>query len=334
MKIDPDQLSLNEIIELQIRLSETLKRRFEKPLALAFSDVVASTAYAARHGNEAGRALQQRHLELLGRAIERYAGRVVDVAGDGAFTCYPEAELAVEAMIALQRGAYDQNLDHEPERHLALRTGVHWGLVLTDGTVVAGREVNFCARVAASAAPAEIRATLPAFHELPNAMRVGCASLPPEVLKGYDEPVTMVRVAWQEPAKPRPSAVLLHETGERLRLPEKAHVTFGRLRARQGEVANDIVLTLPDPEQMRQISRWHFELRRRGARWILRSLTRNAMEVDGVLLDMGAERPIEIGSIARVADVLTIEFLGDEVPPEFATPEADATLAPRPGRRH
>ena len=43
--------------------------RFERRRALVFSDVVGSTPYFARFGDEAGRQLQQRHVDLLNAAI-------------------------------------------------------------------------------------------------------------------------------------------------------------------------------------------------------------------------------------------------------------------------
>ena len=45
-------LSMTEIIRLRDLLSKALTRRFERPLALAFSDVVGSTPYFARFGDE------------------------------------------------------------------------------------------------------------------------------------------------------------------------------------------------------------------------------------------------------------------------------------------
>jgi class 3 adenylate cyclase len=333
MKIELDELTLDEIVQLQNRLSETLKRRFERPRGLAFTDVVDSTAYAARFGNEAGRARNQRHLELIEQAVSRTSGRVVDVAGDGAFTCYATAESAVRAMIALQRAIHDQNLSFGPEHALAVRAGVHFGPVLTDDRVVTGREVNLCARVAASAAPDEIRVTLAAFHELPSAMRAGCTSLPPELVKGLTDAISLVRVPWQEPEKPRPTAVIVRETGRRFALPDKDTISFGRMRGRSGETANDIVLELPEDAETLRISRWHFELRRRGPRWLLRSLTGNTTEVDGHALARGEEVAIQIGSLARVAEVLTVEFVGE---PRGAGPvgsETEDTVVAPPSRR-
>ena len=50
-----DTLSMTEIIRLQDTLSKALVRRFEKKLALAFSDVAGSTTYFSKYGDEAGR---------------------------------------------------------------------------------------------------------------------------------------------------------------------------------------------------------------------------------------------------------------------------------------
>ncbi|HXJ19470.1 MAG TPA: hypothetical protein VMT03_04485, partial [Polyangia bacterium] len=78
-------LSMTEVIRLQDRLSQDLKRRFEQQVALGFSDIVGSTPYFARFGDEAGRKLQQRHYDFVQRATAATGGRVVDTAGDGVF---------------------------------------------------------------------------------------------------------------------------------------------------------------------------------------------------------------------------------------------------------
>ena len=69
MGLDYDTLSLTEIIQIQTSLSEALRRRFQKKLALIFTDVVGSTQYFARFGDEAGRGLQQRHFDLLQQVL-------------------------------------------------------------------------------------------------------------------------------------------------------------------------------------------------------------------------------------------------------------------------
>ena len=96
-------LSMTELIRLQDVLSKALVRRFEKRLALVFTDVVGSTPYFARFGDEAGRKLQQRHFDLLNAVIAPEGGRMIDTAGDGAFmgrAIRGGGHLAVQAAVA------------------------------------------------------------------------------------------------------------------------------------------------------------------------------------------------------------------------------------------
>ena len=109
MSLDFDALTLTDIIRLQDELSQTIKRRFEKNLALAFSDIVGSTPYFERFGNEAGEGMRRRHSDLVQEALLQFGGRLVATAGDGAFTCFPQAVNAVEAYKAFQLQGSESN---------------------------------------------------------------------------------------------------------------------------------------------------------------------------------------------------------------------------------
>ena len=74
MKIDADELGLTEIIQLQNLLSEVLRKRFTRQLGLCFTDIVGSTPYFSRYGDEAGRRMHQRHFDALRKAIGCTAG--------------------------------------------------------------------------------------------------------------------------------------------------------------------------------------------------------------------------------------------------------------------
>ena len=172
--LDVDALDLTEIIRLQNQLSAALKRRFERVLAVAFSDVVGSTAYFARFGDEEGGRLLQRHVDTLQQVLPAVGGRIVNTAGDGAFLCFAQVLPAVEAMLQIEDLILRDNARLAREHHLTVRIGLHWGPVLTDGVIVTGESVNLCARVAASANSGEIRLTKAAFMELPSP--TGCAA--------------------------------------------------------------------------------------------------------------------------------------------------------------
>ena len=106
-------------------------------------------------------------------------------------------------------------------------------------------------------------------------------------------------------------------------MPPQDTITFGRLREQNGIAANDVVLTLTDPQLAQQVSRWHFELRRKPEGFVLRSVTDQVTEVDGQQVFKGAEVPIVTGSAVRLARVMTLDFLGESAP---MVANADATM--------
>ena len=66
---------MTEIIRLQTLLSQELARRFATSAALVFTDIAGSTSYFARFGDEAGRQLQQLHIDLLEKVLPTHGGR-------------------------------------------------------------------------------------------------------------------------------------------------------------------------------------------------------------------------------------------------------------------
>jgi class 3 adenylate cyclase len=316
-----ETLSMTEIIRLQDTLSKALVRRFEKKLALAFSDVAGSTAYFSKYGDEAGRKLQQRHTDLISRVLPGTSGRIVDTAGDGAFLCFPTLNGALKALVELQRQISIDNDSRPPEHRLQVRIGVHFGPALTDGTLVSGDSVNFSARVAAAAGLSEIRLSVPAYNELSDvALRLRCRKQKAVPLKGIEQPVELLLLDWLDPTI-FPASVRIDDQGE-LKLPARDVIRFGRLREQDGEAANDIVLEPKDPAALNRVSRWHFELHRKSTGFTLRSVSSSLTDVDGAAIQKGGEAPIRPGSKVKVGGVMTLEFIGDK----WAS--HDATLMP------
>jgi len=302
-------LSMTAIIRLQDRLSQDLKRRFEKHLALGFSDIVGSTPYFVRFGDEAGRKLQQRHFDFVQRAVGATGGRVVDTAGDGAFMVFPSVEAAARTFVDLQGVISEDNVTRPRDQQLEVRMGFHFGPVLTDGVHVTGDAVNLASRVAASGNPGQSRLAREAFRELSNAaFRVACRSLGSVPVKGVSQPVELLSLQWHD-SSVYPDTLRIHETGQEITLPSLDVITFGRLGEAEGVVGNDVVLALADEEQTRKISRWHFELRRHPNGFRLRPVSNQVTEVDGQVIEKGADVPIRPGSRVRVARAAVLEFL-------------------------
>lgn len=314
---------MTEIIRLQDALSKALVRRFEKKLALVFSDIVGSTAYFARFGDEAGRKLQQRHLDLVTATVAERGGRIIDTAGDGAFLCFPSVDAAVGAMVDLQQRIAIDNDSRSAEERWTVRVGCHFGPVLTDGTLVSGDAVNFCSRVAGSAAASEIRLTREAFHALTDVfLRIKCRRLASTTLKGIERPVELLAIDWLD-ASLFPASVRFAD-GTELPLPSRDVIRFGRLQEQDGVVANDVVLRVADVQHTNRISRWHFELHRRSSGFVLRSVSDAVTEVDGRAIAKGEEAAVRPGSVVRLGGVLTLDLLGD---PSLRV--SDSTILPR-----
>ena len=206
---------------------------------------------------------------------------------------------------------------------MQVRIGVHCGPVLTDDVVVSGDSVNLCSRVAASAAVGEIRITRDVFQDLALAHRLNCRPLGPVDLKGVSRQIELLTLDWRDHSM-FPVLFRIEETGEEVLLPQQDIISFGRLREHEGTLANDVILTLPDPLLARQISRWHFELRRLADGFRLRPLSDGATEVDGERVRKGEEAAIKPGSRVRVAAVLTLEFASPSV--GVNSDNSDATM--------
>ncbi len=320
--IDFSALSMTEIIRLQNQLQQELTRRFERKVALVFSDIVGSTPYFARFGDAAGHQLQQLHFDVLGRSLPARGGRVVDTSGDGAFVTFPTVNAATDALIEFQQAVSRENATRAREHQLQVHIGIHWGPVLTDGTVVSGDSVNLCARVAGGAGKGEIWLTREAFHELAPVHRLNCRPLGEREFKGVSRQVEVFMLDWRDRTL-YPTKLRIEETEEEITLPQQDIISFGRLAEHEGALANDIVLALPDAMKSRQISRWHFELRRLADGFHVRTVSTSPTEVDGRLLEKDHEVVIRPGSQIRVAQVMTLSF---ESPPASDKAGGDATM--------
>lgn len=289
-------------------LSQELTRRFERSAALAFTDIVDSTAYFAQFGDEAGRRLQQLHFDLLERCLPSADGRIVDTAGDGAFAIFASAAAAANAMAALQNRVSTENVDRPRVHQLCLRIGLHWGTVLTDGVHVTGDAVNLCARLAGTALPGQIRLTRDLFQELSPDLRSVCRPLDSVALKGIARGVTSFALQWRDTAR-FPSEVVIRETGQRIVLPALDTLSFGRGDTQDAATPADVALVLPDAMACKQISRRQFELRSRAQGYVLKALSAQPTAIDGVTVVRDQEVLIRPGSCVRLADVMTLDFV-------------------------
>jgi pimeloyl-ACP methyl ester carboxylesterase/class 3 adenylate cyclase len=114
-----------------------------------FVDVAGSTQLAAEIGDSRFRELIDGFHQLVRRQLERYQGRLVDTAGDGALALFDSPARAIACAEAVRDGVRALGLH--------VRAGVHTGEMEHDPSGgVRGIAVHTGARVAALAGPGEI----------------------------------------------------------------------------------------------------------------------------------------------------------------------------------
>ncbi|HYB16797.1 MAG TPA: adenylate/guanylate cyclase domain-containing protein [Streptosporangiaceae bacterium] len=114
-----------------------------------FVDVAGSTQLAAQIGDARFRELIDGFHQLVCRQLERYQGRLVDTAGDGALALFDSPARAIACAEAVRDGVRALGLQ--------VRAGVHTGeMEHGPGGEVRGIAVHTGARVAALAGPGEV----------------------------------------------------------------------------------------------------------------------------------------------------------------------------------
>ena len=227
---------------------------------MAFSDIVGSTPYFARFGDAVGRQLHLLHGDLLGQAAGEAEGRVVDAVGDGVFCAFPSVAAGVRGIVAFQQAMARENAARAREHQLTVRIGLHWGSVLTDGALVTGDAVHVAARVARAAEPGAVCLTRQVFLEFEPALRLLCRPIGTRELKGLAQPVDLLELDWRDPAA-FPRRLVIEETGSRSPCRSRTSSASAACTSPRGPRQRHRAVPSRSGET-RQISRWHFELRR------------------------------------------------------------------------
>ena len=99
--------------------------------------------------NESGtHALLKTHLaERVEPSINRHAGRVVKLTGDGALAEFDSAVNALSALIELQQAMANANRDQPEADRIVFRAGIHLGEVIVEADDLYGDDVNIAVRL-------------------------------------------------------------------------------------------------------------------------------------------------------------------------------------------
>jgi class 3 adenylate cyclase len=116
-----------------------------------FTDVVGSTAAAAKVGDEQWRETMDAHDRVAARVIGDHSGRIVKSTGDGLLATFAGPSSAVGAASALRAEL--------AQLGLRIRAGIHAGEIETRDDDISGFAVNLAARVEGAAPDGEVYVT-------------------------------------------------------------------------------------------------------------------------------------------------------------------------------
>jgi class 3 adenylate cyclase len=126
-----------------------------KPRTILFTDIVDSTAWNVRLGDDHWLVLLAEHNRLARQAVRRWRGAVVKTTGDGICAWFADATDAVDCAESLQR-SFDEFTHTHPDTPIALRCGLAVGDVYDFDGDLAGLAVTEAARVCAVATGGQV----------------------------------------------------------------------------------------------------------------------------------------------------------------------------------
>jgi hypothetical protein len=302
-RVDLDRLDLPALLELQDQVRGALASRFESQQALLCVELAEVDFRASLPDSGVHRRCQA----LLDEVSAPHSGRIFGTQG-GLRACYPSSKEALRAALSFIDAVTDHNYRSPREDQIVVAIGLHWGTVLTNGKLVTGPAVSAVVRIAEVAVSSQLLLSQHALHRIPKVTQALCMP----VAESIGDELELYSLPWGD-ERGLARQVWVEESKEQFALPSQDIIAFGRLDAlADGTRANDIVLTHPDREAQLAISRWHFELRRTRRGHILRTVSSQPTEVDGRALQPGEEAQVRPGTTVRLAQVMTLKFLGSE----------------------
>lgn len=199
-----------EIIEVDESLVQAFLGRVEDPEAVAlgeevaespfraimFTDLVDSTKMASLYGDDVAMDMLRDHNDITRAALKQHRGHEIKHTGDGFMASFQTVSEAVGCAIEIQKGFSAFNAAN-PEIEMHLRIGLSAGEPVENDEQLFGLAVNQAARICAAAPPDSILVAQ-VVHDLCLGKQIPFADLGEMTPKGFDHPVKLFEVLWQE----------------------------------------------------------------------------------------------------------------------------------------
>lgn len=181
------------------KLDQIIKDKYQKAIAVMFTDLKGSTSFFETYGDIEGRALIEKHNQILFPLIEKFSGKVVKTIGDAIMAMFEDPEKAVLAAIEMQKSLaeYNRTLDQR-HKEIHIRIGLNYGPGVVEEKDVFGDAVNVAARVEGKCEPDQILISESLYQSVRQSEDILCRFQGEVEVKGKAEPVRLYRVIYSE----------------------------------------------------------------------------------------------------------------------------------------
>ena len=167
-------------------------------VTILFTDMEGSTTLTQRLGDAKAQEVLRAHNSIVRDALKACGGSEIKHTGDGIMASFPSASGALECAIAVQR-AVAARVEEHPEMPLRVRIGLNAGEPVAEEQDLFGTAVQLAARICARAEPGQILVPT-VVRELAAGKGFLLADLGEIALRGFEDPVRLYEVRWEEPA--------------------------------------------------------------------------------------------------------------------------------------
>ncbi|MBW1743616.1 MAG: CHAT domain-containing protein, partial [Deltaproteobacteria bacterium] len=190
--------NIEEILRERDRLDQILVEKFKKEVTILFTDICGYTEYVDTKGDISGRAMLQRHNDIVLPLVEQHEGEVIKIIGDAVMAFFSDPLSAVKAATAIQEALLEHNQKTEAANHIHVKIGLNMGGVLVDAVDAHGDAVNVASRIQAEAGEDEILISSNIHEQVRGSEDILCRFRGEVKVKGKAEGLELYRVVWQD----------------------------------------------------------------------------------------------------------------------------------------
>jgi TolB-like protein/class 3 adenylate cyclase len=143
--------------------------------------------------------LKTHRTQRIEPALARHGGRLVKLSGDGVLVEFASAVDALSAAIEIQQAMADANREHDEDKAIVFRIGLHLGDLIVDGDDLYGDGVNVAARLEAAALAGGILISRNVHDAVSGKLNATFEDVGGLALKNIERPHQAFKVRW-EPA--------------------------------------------------------------------------------------------------------------------------------------